>query len=102
MLDEFERRNYSQNTRRIYIRTVKDFGCHFQRSPDRLGLQHIRDYQAYLFRERKLEPVTVAQRLAAPRFLFVQVLNVLPTSANLGSGGIGTNPLAGEDAWSTM
>jgi site-specific recombinase XerD len=74
MLDELERRNYSQNTRRIYIRTVKDFACHFHRSPDRLGLQHIRDYQAYLFRERKLEPVTVAQRLAALRFLFVHVL----------------------------
>jgi integrase/recombinase XerD len=74
MLDELERRNYSQNTRRIYIRTVKDFACHFHRSPDRLGLQHIRDYQAHLFRERKLEPVTVAQRLAALRFLFVHVL----------------------------
>ena len=74
MLNELERRNYSQNTRRIYIRTVEDFACHFRRSPDELGLPQIRDYQAYLFRERKLQPNTVAQRLAALRFLFVHVL----------------------------
>ena len=74
MLDELERRNYSQNTRRIYIRTVQDFACYFHRSPDQLGLQHIRDYQAYLFRERKLQPNSVAQRVAGLRFLFVRVL----------------------------
>jgi integrase/recombinase XerD len=74
MLDELERRNYSQNTRRIYIRTVQDFACYFHRSPDQLGLQQIRDYQAYLFRERKLQPNSVAQRVAGLRFLFVRVL----------------------------
>ena len=73
-LDELERRNYSQTTRRVYIRVIEDFARQFHRSPDRLGLQHIRDYQAYLFRERKLAPNSVAQRTAALRFLFVRVL----------------------------
>ena len=73
-LDELERRSYSQSTRRIYIREIELFARYFHRSPDRLGLQHVRDYQAHLFRERKLEPSSVAQRTAALRFLFVRVL----------------------------
>lgn len=74
MLDELERRNYSQTTRRAYLLGVEQFAKHFHRSPDRLGLNHIRDYQTYLFRVRKLKPNTVAVRLAALRFLFVAVL----------------------------
>ena len=74
MLDELERRNYSQTTRRAYLLGVEHFAKHFQRAPDQLGLDHIRDYQVYLFRVRKLQPATVAVRLAALRFLFVSVL----------------------------
>ena len=74
MLDELERRNYCQSTRRVYLQSVSDFARHFHRSPEHLGLDHIRNYQVYLFRQRKLTPNTVAQRLAALRFLFVQVL----------------------------
>ena len=44
------------------------------RSPDQLGPDHIREYQAYLFRERKLAARTVRQRLAALRFFFIQTI----------------------------
>ena len=74
MLDELERRNYSQTTRTAYLFAVEQFAKHFHRSPDQLGLDHIRDYQVHLFRVRKLKPTTVAVRLAALRFLFVAVL----------------------------
>jgi len=74
MLDELERRNYTQTTRRAYLLGVTDFARHFHRSPDQLGLDHVRDYQVHLLRERKLKPNTVVVRLAALRFLFVQVL----------------------------
>ena len=74
MLDELERRNYTQNTRRAYLLGVADFARHFQRSPDQLGLDHVREYQVELFRARKLSAATVAARIAALRFLFVQVL----------------------------
>lgn len=74
MLDELERRNYSQATRRTYLLGVEQFAKHFRRSPDRLGLDHIRDYQTHLFRVCKLKANTVAVRLAALRFLFVAVL----------------------------
>ena len=74
MLEELERRNYSQTTRRAYLFGVEQFAKHFRRPPDQLGLDQIRDYQAHLFRVRKLSPATVAVRLAALRFLFVAVL----------------------------
>ena len=74
MLEELERRNYAQTTIHAYIQTIEDFARYFHRPPDQLGPQHIREYQAYLFRERKLAASTVTQRLAALRFFFVQTL----------------------------
>ncbi len=74
MLEELERRNYSPRTTDCYIPAVKDFACYFHRPPDRLGPQHIREYQAHLFSQRKLDPNTVAQRLAALRFFFIKTL----------------------------
>ena len=75
MLEELERRNYSQSTTRAYIQTVEDFARYFGRRPDQLGPEHIRQYQAQLFSQRKLAPNTVTQRLAALRFFFVKTLH---------------------------
>src|SRR5215471_15995762 len=74
MLEELQRRNYSQQTTKAYLFTVHDFARYFHRSPDELGPDHIRQYQAHLFRERKLSGNSVAQRTAALRFLFVKTL----------------------------
>jgi integrase/recombinase XerD len=74
MLEELERRNYAQTTRDCYIQTIEDFARYFKRPPDQLGPEHIREYQAYLFRERKLAAHTVTQRLAALRFFFIQTM----------------------------
>jgi site-specific recombinase XerD len=74
MLEELERRNYSQGTRRCYLRVVEQFARHFHHSPEQLGPDHIRAYQAQLFRDRKLAPSSVTQQNAALRFFFVHVL----------------------------
>src|SRR5260370_1862756 len=74
MLEELERRNYSEATTRCYIRTVEDFSRRFKRSPDCLGPEHIREYQAELFKKRKLSPGTVTQRFAALRFFYIKTL----------------------------
>jgi integrase/recombinase XerD len=57
MLEELQRRNYSAITTRNYLRVVSDFTKHFGKSLDKLGLNELRTYQAYLLRERKLTPV---------------------------------------------
>ena len=45
-----------------------------ERPPDRLNREHLREYQAYLLRERKLEPRTVKLHVSALRFFSVKTL----------------------------
>src|SRR5437764_14010849 len=74
MLEELERRNYTESTTRVYLRTVEDFARFFRRPPDQLGPEEIREYTAHMFRVRKLADNTVAQRVAALRFFFTRTL----------------------------
>jgi site-specific recombinase XerD len=74
MLEELERRNYAPGTIRCYIHVVAQFARHFHRAPDKLGLEHIRQYQSVLLREKKLAASTVGQHVAALRFFYIQVL----------------------------
>lgn len=62
MLEELERRNYAPGTIRSYIRTVEHFARHFRRSPDQLGPEHIREYQAAMFTKWKLAPSSMLWR----------------------------------------
>ena len=63
MLEELHRRNYAQTTIDCYVRTVEHFSRYFQRSPEQLGPQHIREYQAALFKKWKLAPRSVSTTL---------------------------------------
>lgn len=74
MLEELQRRHYSEGTAHYYIRKVEAFARHFHCSPDQLGPQHIREYQAYLFTRRKLSPGSVTTHLCALRFFYIQTL----------------------------
>ncbi len=74
MLEELERRNYSPQTARSYLREVAEFARYFHRPPDQLRPEHIRQYQAHLFRHGKLSAGSVSQHLAALRFFFVKTL----------------------------
>jgi len=74
MLDELHRRNYAASTITYYIKNVEQFARYFKRSPDRLNPTHLRTYQAYLLRQRKLAPRTVKLHVCAIRFLFNKTL----------------------------
>ena len=74
MLEELQRRNYSQTTVNSYLRIVAAFAKHFGRSPDQLGPEQIRTYQVYLLNERKLGVRTVGHCTAALRFFFCKTL----------------------------
>src|ERR1700758_576734 len=74
MLEELQRRHYSEATRQRYIRLVERFAQHFHCSPDRLGTRHIREYQAQLFSVQKLSPGSVTNHLCALRFFYIQTL----------------------------
>ena len=74
MLQELQRRNYSQTTVTSYIKIVADFAKYFQRPPDQLGPDDIRAYQLHLLHERKQGVRTVGTRTAALRFFFCKTL----------------------------
>ncbi len=44
------------------------------RAPPKLGLEHLRTYQAYLLKTRKLSVGSVVNHVAALRFLYVRTL----------------------------
>ena len=74
MLEELQRRNYSEGTTRSYLQAVQQFAVHFGKSPDKLGPDDLRSDQAYLLVERKLAVASVVARVAALRFFFVRTL----------------------------
>jgi integrase/recombinase XerD len=74
MLEELQRRNYSDRTIRYYVQAVALFAKHFGKRPDQLGPDELRTYQAYLLQERKLAVGSVVARVAALRFFYVRTL----------------------------
>ena len=74
MLEELQRRNYAATTVQNYIGAVEGFAEYFHTPPDQLTQEHLREYQAYLLSERKLEPRTAKLHASALRFFFVKTL----------------------------
>jgi integrase/recombinase XerD len=74
MLEELQRRNYSQATIESYILAVKDFAQYFGKSPVCLGSEDVRRYQLHLVKEKRLAPNTVKVRMSALRFLYWRTL----------------------------
>jgi integrase len=61
-------RSYSRNTIEVYIRCVANFAQHFRGSPDRLGPEHIRQYQLFLVERKKVSSAVLTKRYA--RYVF--------------------------------
>jgi site-specific recombinase XerD len=74
MQEELQRRNFAATTITTYLKAVEQFARYFKCRPDRLNHTHLRTYQVYLLRERKLMPHTVRLHVAALRFFFVKTL----------------------------
>lgn len=74
MIRELELQRKSACTIKQYILAVRHLARHFDRPPDAISVEEIRDYLHYLIHERKLAFNTCNQRLAAFKFLYRQVL----------------------------
>ena len=70
MHDDLHLRNYSPLTLDAYLRCVAHFAQYFRTPPDRLGPEHIRQYQLYLVQERHLSWSRVIQIVSALRFFY--------------------------------
>jgi len=68
-------RKLSTRTQESYIAAVGGLARHYQRSPDRIGEDEVRDYLVHLVEERKLSWSSVNVSLAAIRFLLIHTLH---------------------------
>ena len=74
MLEDLQIRQYSPTTIRLYLSSVAEFAKHFRSSPDKLGPQHIRQYQLFLIKEKQACQSTCVQLVCALRFLYTHTL----------------------------
>jgi len=74
MLEELQRRNYSDGAIRHHLRAAEEFPRYFGKPPDQLGLASLRTNRTYLLKDRKLAFGSAVNHVAALRFFFVHTL----------------------------
>ena len=75
MLEDLQIRQYSPTTIRIYLHAIAEFAQYFGKPPDQLGAEHIRLFQLFLIKEKKVSRPTYVQMNCALRFLYTQTLS---------------------------
>jgi integrase/recombinase XerD len=75
MLEDLQIRHYSPTTIRIYLHAIAKFAQHFGRPPDQLGAEHIRRYQLFLIKEKKVSRPSCIQAVCALRFFYTHTLS---------------------------
>lgn len=73
-LEDLRLRNYSPKTLEAYVGCVSLFARYFNRSPEVLEPEHIRQYQLYLVDEKKCSWSRFNQTVCALRFLYRNTL----------------------------
>lgn len=68
MIEDLTIRNLSPETQRSYVRHVSKFSRFFGRSPDQLGYEEVRAYQAHLVSRRVSWSVFRLAKLALTQF----------------------------------
>ena len=76
MLEDLQIRNYAPTTVAAYIRSVAEFAKHFDKSPDLLGSEQIREYQLYLIKEKGVSLSSYIQAVCGLRFLYSNTLHL--------------------------
>src|ERR1022692_3723254 len=68
MLEDLQIRHYSPTTIRIYLHVIAEFARHFSKPPDQLDAEHIRCYQLFLIKEKRVSQSTYIQTVCDTRF----------------------------------
>jgi len=69
MIDDMTMRNLSPSTQETYIRAVAQFSTLHRRSPDKLGVEHLREYHLHLV-SRGITANSICVKMAALRFFY--------------------------------
>src|SRR5215470_17066688 len=82
MLDDMAMRNMSPNTQKVYTYAVAKFARYHRRSPDELGIEHIRDYRLHLL-ARGLKAKSINPIVGALRFFYGTTLGNKPLAEQI-------------------
>lgn len=75
MIEDMEVRNFTEQTRKRYVKAVASFARYYGTSPERLGPEEVRDYQVYLVKKRRSSWSHMNVSVCALRFLYRVTLN---------------------------
>jgi site-specific recombinase XerD len=75
MLEDLHIRHYSPTTIRLYLYAVRAFAKYFGKPPDQLGAEHIRRYQLFLTKEKKVSTSTYVMMICGLRFFYTHTLH---------------------------
>ena len=70
MLADLQLRGATTRTQKTYLREVSNFAKYFNRSPEELGEDELKEYMLYLMKERHLSDGTYRFYVAALKFLY--------------------------------
>ena len=73
-IEDMQLRNLCPATQRNYVHHVAGFAKYFDKSPEVLDIEAVRQYQLYLLNERKLSPESINQYISAIKFLYLTTL----------------------------
>ena len=74
MLDELQLRNLAEATVDTYVKAVSRFARHFNKSPDQLGPEQVREYLLHLRNDKADSWNTIQVNRGALKFLYARVL----------------------------
>ena len=82
MIDDMAFRNMSPNTQKVYTYAVSNFARYHRQSPDKLGIEHVRDYRLHLL-ARGLKARSVNPIVGALRFFYGTTLGNKPLAEQM-------------------
>ncbi len=81
MLEDMQLRGLSARTQEAYARAVWQLAQHYQRRPDQLSEEELRQYFLYLTNEKKIARPTATIALCGIKFFYEQTLKSLAHAA---------------------
>jgi integrase/recombinase XerD len=74
MMEELQLRNLSPITADTYLRAVERFAKYYNRSPEKMGPEQVREYLLHLINDHQVVASTILVNRSALRFLYVATL----------------------------
>ena len=75
MIEDMQLRRFSENTQESYLRSVTELAKHYNKSPDRINNEQLKEYVLFLTNEKNLCWRSVNNKTSGIRFLFEKILN---------------------------